>query len=617
MAYSFIGGKFRETDATGLIPLAGGLLYTYAAGTLTPQATYTDAGGLSANTNPVVLDSAGRADVFLGTSAYRMILKSAFGTTIWDEDNVLAPGASVFAFAASLLSSIGSSLVGFIQTGVGAVARTSQAKQREWISVLDFGADPTGVADSTAAFNLATQAAASFSAALQYNIIIPSGKYKINGTVYVRAGQTLWGQGHGSEIDCSGAPAATPSFVLGAGSGGTDGSGSPVKIGNFWTFGGSTTSGVIKTAQQGFEISSVFMTSPGIGIELNGAGDGLLSGLQIDQCLTGILITGSQNIQITNFDIYLPNFGITLGGASHDIAISNGVIEYAQFAGLSTSNGSTNLRNINVSNVNYTMNTQYGTFVGFLNIQSSNTELQHTGCSFRNMFGYAVQQAAGFSNQLVFTSCVFDGAPTTSGYTASTTAKGLTAIAGSGSTYEFHSCEFRNLSGEIALVPTGVSFLKIHGGSIFNCPQTRLNITATDVPKISIKGITGFPFIINTASAQAVVLPYWGASTVWKVAAKGNTLTSGNSAYAAAEESAVSVAYEFSGTGNTYVDKMLMWQTPSRTFPPQLAMAVCFGVAAGGAASQAGIVQTGTICVSVAVTTANASNFDWYAETAI
>jgi hypothetical protein len=38
-------------------PLVGGKIYTYAAGTTTPLATYTDAGAGTANTNPIILNS--------------------------------------------------------------------------------------------------------------------------------------------------------------------------------------------------------------------------------------------------------------------------------------------------------------------------------------------------------------------------------------------------------------------------------------------------------------------------------------------------------------------------------------------------------------------------------
>ena len=69
-------------DDTGE-PLANGELYAYVAGTSTPQATYSDQGGGSANTNPVVLDSAGRAAVWLdNASSYKFVLKDSEGNTV-------------------------------------------------------------------------------------------------------------------------------------------------------------------------------------------------------------------------------------------------------------------------------------------------------------------------------------------------------------------------------------------------------------------------------------------------------------------------------------------------------------------------------------------------------
>ena len=43
--------------------LNGGKLYTYEAGTSTPKATYTAQSGTVANTNPIILDASGRADI--------------------------------------------------------------------------------------------------------------------------------------------------------------------------------------------------------------------------------------------------------------------------------------------------------------------------------------------------------------------------------------------------------------------------------------------------------------------------------------------------------------------------------------------------------------------------
>lgn len=71
-------------------PLVGGKLYTYAAGTTTPLVTYTSSTGLTANTNPVILDSRGEASVWLGTSKYKFVLKDADDVEIWSQDQLAA-----------------------------------------------------------------------------------------------------------------------------------------------------------------------------------------------------------------------------------------------------------------------------------------------------------------------------------------------------------------------------------------------------------------------------------------------------------------------------------------------------------------------------------------------
>jgi Domain of unknown function (DUF4183) len=82
--------KLQFFDANGA-PLAGGLLYTYAAGTTTPLATYTDSTGVSANTNPIVLDSRGEANVWLGAAIYKFALYTSVASgsvLIWTVDNI-------------------------------------------------------------------------------------------------------------------------------------------------------------------------------------------------------------------------------------------------------------------------------------------------------------------------------------------------------------------------------------------------------------------------------------------------------------------------------------------------------------------------------------------------
>ncbi len=75
--------KTQFTDSLG-VPLAGGSVYFYLPNTTTPKDTYQDAAQTILNTNPVILDSAGRA-IILGSGSYRQVLKDANGNTIWDQ----------------------------------------------------------------------------------------------------------------------------------------------------------------------------------------------------------------------------------------------------------------------------------------------------------------------------------------------------------------------------------------------------------------------------------------------------------------------------------------------------------------------------------------------------
>ena len=86
--------KLQFFDANGA-PLAGGLLYTYAAGTTTPLASYTDSTGLIANTNPIVLDSRGEANVWLGTASYKLALYTSVNVLIWTVDNISTNGSNL------------------------------------------------------------------------------------------------------------------------------------------------------------------------------------------------------------------------------------------------------------------------------------------------------------------------------------------------------------------------------------------------------------------------------------------------------------------------------------------------------------------------------------------
>jgi hypothetical protein len=74
------------------LPLVGGKIYTYAGGTSTPIATYTDFGAGTANTNPIILDSLGQANIWLiNTTSYKFIVKDANDVLLYTVDNISIP----------------------------------------------------------------------------------------------------------------------------------------------------------------------------------------------------------------------------------------------------------------------------------------------------------------------------------------------------------------------------------------------------------------------------------------------------------------------------------------------------------------------------------------------
>lgn len=84
------GAQFFDNNGN---PLSGGKLYTYAAGTTTPQATYTSAAGSTFHTNPIVLDAAGRVpnggEIWLADNQiYKFVLKTSEDVLLATWDNI-------------------------------------------------------------------------------------------------------------------------------------------------------------------------------------------------------------------------------------------------------------------------------------------------------------------------------------------------------------------------------------------------------------------------------------------------------------------------------------------------------------------------------------------------
>lgn len=70
---------YTGLDSAG-VTLPGAKLFTYQSGTNTKLATYLDAAMSSANTNPIILDSAGRAVIYLLPQDYKFVLAPANDT---------------------------------------------------------------------------------------------------------------------------------------------------------------------------------------------------------------------------------------------------------------------------------------------------------------------------------------------------------------------------------------------------------------------------------------------------------------------------------------------------------------------------------------------------------
>lgn len=123
------------TNGAGRIGYNGAL--PYAAGTLGNQVS---ANVTAIASRLVAADAANLTDATKGAGMIGFLSSLAYAA------------GTVGAFLKSLGSNTGASLIGYLAPYTGAVGRTQQEVNDETVSALRFGADPTGVADSSAAF---------------------------------------------------------------------------------------------------------------------------------------------------------------------------------------------------------------------------------------------------------------------------------------------------------------------------------------------------------------------------------------------------------------------------------------------------------------------------------
>jgi hypothetical protein len=149
----FAGAGAQFFDGNG-DPLTGGLLYTYLAGTTTPVTTYTSQSGVANNTNPIVLNAAGRtpAEVWLdGGVLYKFVLATSAYVQIGSYDNI--PAVNDPTTANNLITVAGTNALTGLATppleGYTAGAQFSFIAQNTNSGAVTLDIDSLGVKDVT------------------------------------------------------------------------------------------------------------------------------------------------------------------------------------------------------------------------------------------------------------------------------------------------------------------------------------------------------------------------------------------------------------------------------------------------------------------------------------
>lgn len=255
-----VGGVAAQFFDNNGNPLSGGKLFSYSAGTTTPAATFTSSLGITAHTNPIILDAGGRVpggEIWLTDGViYKFVLQTSTNVLIATYDNIVGinsnfvnytteqeiqtatagqtvfnltttqyqpgtnsltvyvdgvnqygPGAQyayletdsdTVTFVSGLHvgasvkfttatqttgNATDASVVAYTPPFTGGVTTNVEDKLAQYVSVIDFGADPTGVADSTAEIQAALDAST--------NVFFPSGTYLVSDSLEPQDGSYL------------------------------------------------------------------------------------------------------------------------------------------------------------------------------------------------------------------------------------------------------------------------------------------------------------------------------------------------------------------------------------------------------------------------------------------
>lgn len=181
MALILANGKQQFFDDTGN-PLAGGKLWTMqpGPGVTTPKNTWTDAGETALNTNPIILNARGEAQVFW-SGGYNVRLETAAGGLIYNVESINTEPSpeSLDALLRADLANTTSSLKGAALVGLGPLEAFPRGTLGRGLQDVAYtpngyaGVDATGATDSTAGL------VAFFAAVPAGSLVRLSGTYRM------------------------------------------------------------------------------------------------------------------------------------------------------------------------------------------------------------------------------------------------------------------------------------------------------------------------------------------------------------------------------------------------------------------------------------------------------